>query len=225
MRLLQRNYDVETRYGGGFVQEIDGVAGGRESGRPADWFYYVNGIEAPVGAAERRVAAGERVWWDHHAWEAAQRVPAVVGSFPEPFLTGLEGKRFPVKLVCAGDAERTVRRGGEAAAGRRRRRGLALGDPAVAGRGGPARAGRPLGRRARGRRRPPARARAGGDRRLRAAEAAPATGSCCSTPTASPCARCARAAAWWPQRASRRRRRPGSSPAPTRSASPRRRRR
>ena len=107
MRLLQENYDVQTRYGGGFVQEVDGIAGGRENGRRADWFYYVNGIEAPVGAAERRVTAGERVWWDHHRWEAAQRVPAVVGSFPEPFLTGLEGKRFPVKLVCVGDAERT----------------------------------------------------------------------------------------------------------------------
>jgi hypothetical protein len=107
MRLLQENYDVETRYGGGFVQEVDGIAGGREDGRRADWFYYVNGIEAPIGAAERRVAAGERVWWDHHRWEAAQRVPAVVGSFPEPFRTGLEGKRFPIKLVCAGDAERS----------------------------------------------------------------------------------------------------------------------
>jgi hypothetical protein len=106
MRLLQENYDVETRYGGGFVQEVDGIAGGREGGRRADWFYYVNGIEAPIGAAERRVTAGERVWWDHHRWEAAQRVPAVVGSFPEPFLTGHEGKRFPVKLVCAGGVER-----------------------------------------------------------------------------------------------------------------------
>ena len=107
MRLLQENYDVETRYGGGFVQEIDGIAGGREDGLRSDWFYYVNGIEAPVGSAERRVTAGEQVWWDHHAWEAAQRVPAVVGSFPEPFATGLEGKRFPVKLVCIGDAERS----------------------------------------------------------------------------------------------------------------------
>ena len=106
MRLLQANYEVETRYGGGFVQAIDGIAGGREDGRQADWFYYVNGIEAPIGAAERRVAAGERVWWDHHQWEAAQRVPAVVGSFPEPFLTGIEGKRFPVKLICMGAAER-----------------------------------------------------------------------------------------------------------------------
>ena len=45
MRLLQRNFDVKTRYGGGFVQQIDGVAGGREGGRRVDWFYYVNGIE------------------------------------------------------------------------------------------------------------------------------------------------------------------------------------
>ena len=107
MRLLQDRYEVDTRYGGGFVQEIDGIGGGRADGRRVDWFYYVNGIEAPVGAAERRVSAGERVWWDHHNWEAAQRVPAVVGSFPEPFATGLEGKRFPVRLVCAGDAERS----------------------------------------------------------------------------------------------------------------------
>jgi Domain of unknown function (DUF4430) len=107
MRILSRAYDVKTRYGGGFVQEIDGVAGGHEGGRRADWFYYVNGIEAPVGAAERRLTGGERVWWDHHQWEAAQRVPAVVGSFPEPFKSGSEGKRFPVRLVCQADDDRS----------------------------------------------------------------------------------------------------------------------
>jgi hypothetical protein len=107
MRLLQRKYDVKTRFGGGFVQAIDGLAGGRENGRRADWFYYVNGIEAPVGAAERRVSAGEDVWWDHHTWDAAQRVPAVVGSYPEPFLSGQEGKRFPVRLVCVGEETRS----------------------------------------------------------------------------------------------------------------------
>jgi hypothetical protein len=107
MRLLERKYDVKTRFGGGFVQTIDGVSGGRENGHRADWFYYVNGIEAPVGAAERRLSAGEDVWWDHHEWDAAQRVPAVVGSFPEPFLSGQEGKRIPVRLVCPGDDERS----------------------------------------------------------------------------------------------------------------------
>jgi hypothetical protein len=107
MRLLQGSYEVGTRYGGGFVQDIDGVAGGRENGREVDWFYYVNGIEAPVGSAERRVASGDRIWWDHHPWDVAQRVPAVVGSFPEPFVSGAEGKRFPVKLVCLEGSDRS----------------------------------------------------------------------------------------------------------------------
>jgi hypothetical protein len=38
MRMLQRSFDVETRYGGGFVQQINGVAGGRRAGRPVAWF-------------------------------------------------------------------------------------------------------------------------------------------------------------------------------------------
>ena len=109
MRQLQRKFEVETRYGGGFVQEIDGVSGGRRSGRPVDWFFYVNGIEADSGAAARRLAPGDRVWWDHHDWGGAMRVPAVVGSFPEPFLSGAQGKRIPVRIDCAEDAQRECR--------------------------------------------------------------------------------------------------------------------
>jgi hypothetical protein len=100
MRLLQRDFEVGTRYGGRFVQEIDGVAGGREGGSRVDWFYYVNGIEASNGAADRRVSPGDRIWWDHHDWSATMRVPAVVGSFPEPFASGTEGRKLPVRLVC-----------------------------------------------------------------------------------------------------------------------------
>ena len=86
MRLLQRNFDVETRYGGGFVQSIDGIAGGRGGGRPVDWFFFVNGVLAEDGAAAHELSSGDRVWWDHHDWGATPDVPAVVGSFPEPFL-------------------------------------------------------------------------------------------------------------------------------------------
>src|SRR4051812_12902900 len=100
MRLLQRNAKVTTRFGGGFVQSIDGVAGGRHDGRPLDWFYYVNGIEASEGAAAARLHRGDRVWGDRHDWGAAMRVPAVVGSFPEPFLHGVNGRRLPVRVEC-----------------------------------------------------------------------------------------------------------------------------
>jgi hypothetical protein len=102
MRLLQRDFEVRTRYGGKFVQEIDGVAGGKEGGRRVDWFYYVNGLEAPVGATDRKVYPGDRIWWDHHDWTATMHIPAVVGSFPEPFTTGTGGRKLPVRLVCLG---------------------------------------------------------------------------------------------------------------------------
>jgi hypothetical protein len=107
MRLLQRDFTVKTRFGGGFVQEIDGVSGGRANGRRVDWFYYVNGVEASQGAGERKLAPGDRVWWDHHDWTAAQRIPAVVGAFPEPFQSGLQGKKLPIRLVCMGAAGRS----------------------------------------------------------------------------------------------------------------------
>lgn len=105
MRLLQRNADVKTRYGGGFVQSIDGIVGGNQDGRPVDWFFFVNGIESTVGAAEIDVHDGDRIWWDHRDWSASAHVPAVVGSYPEPFAHGADGKRFPVVLECADDAE------------------------------------------------------------------------------------------------------------------------
>jgi hypothetical protein len=103
MRMLQRSFAVKTRYGGGFEQSIDGLAGGREHGRPVDWLFYVNGIEATKGALDLAVHPGDRIWWDFHDWGATPRVPAVVGAFPEPFLHGTEGKRFPVVLECADD--------------------------------------------------------------------------------------------------------------------------
>lgn len=100
MRLLQRNAKVQTRYGGGFVQSIDGVKGGIEDGRPVDWFFYVNGVLSKEGAASYEVKAGDHVWWDHHDWGLTNDVPAVVGSYPEPFVHGVEGKRLPVRVEC-----------------------------------------------------------------------------------------------------------------------------
>jgi hypothetical protein len=100
MRLLMRNAPVKTRYGGRFVNAIKDISSTSTGGRRFDWFYYVNGIEADVGAAERNVEGNDHVWWDYHDWSGAMRVPAVVGSFPEPFVHGSEGKRYPVRIDC-----------------------------------------------------------------------------------------------------------------------------
>lgn len=112
MSLLMRNYPVSTRYGGGFVQSVDGLAGGQDGGGvPIDWFYYDNGVQAPKGAAATDVRPGDRIWWDRHDWSQTADVPAVVGSYPQPFLNGIAGKRLPVRVECdevGGYACRTV---------------------------------------------------------------------------------------------------------------------
>ena len=106
MRFLQRHAEVDTRYGGRFANAIEGLRSRTGADGREDWFYYVNGIEADVGAADRTLERGDRVWWDYHDWSAVMRVPAVVGSYPEPFLHGSEGELFPVRIDCASDAEK-----------------------------------------------------------------------------------------------------------------------
>jgi hypothetical protein len=113
MRVLQRSFRVTTRYGGGFVESIDGLSG---SSSHLDWFYYVNGIEAPQGAATTAVHRGDRIWWDLHDWSATNSVPAVVGSFPEPFIHGMGGRRLPTVLECGPTVAAACRRASAALA-------------------------------------------------------------------------------------------------------------
>jgi len=111
MRVLERSAAISTRYGGGFVQSIDGVEAKEGSAGSYDWFFYVNGVQSPVGAAAYPLHGGEAIWWDYRDWSATMQVPAVVGSWPQPLSSGYEGKRRPVVLECrgAGGACREVR--------------------------------------------------------------------------------------------------------------------
>jgi hypothetical protein len=102
MRALEGATAISTRYGGGYVQSIDGVEGGRRDGRPFDWFFYVDGVESPIGAADYALKGGERIWWDYRDWAATNHVPAVVGSWPAPFVGGYEGRRHSVAVECEG---------------------------------------------------------------------------------------------------------------------------
>ncbi len=102
MRVLEGSADISTRYGGGYVQSIEGVEGAQRGDRPYDWFFYVDGIESPVGAADYSLQGSERIWWDYRDWSATNHVPAVVGSWPAPFAAGYEGKPHPTVVECEG---------------------------------------------------------------------------------------------------------------------------
>jgi hypothetical protein len=105
MRVLEGNAEITTRYGGGFVESIEGLEADRRGGRSYDWFFYVNGVESPIGAADFSLQGGERIWWDYRDWTAADRVPAVVGSWPAPLRGGYESKAHPVTVECDGGGE------------------------------------------------------------------------------------------------------------------------
>jgi hypothetical protein len=100
--LKKSGLEIKTGYGGGFVEAIAGLASQYRTGDPSskklDWFFYVNGMMADIGAAEYPVQAGDVVWWDYHDWEYAIATPALVGAYPHPFLRG-PGGEAPAPLV------------------------------------------------------------------------------------------------------------------------------
>jgi hypothetical protein len=107
MQALDRKADVETRFGGRFVQSINGIEGSLS--RRRDWFYFINGYEGNRSASEYRLHDGDVLWWDFRDWGAEMRAPVVVGAFPEPFLHGYDGERRPAAVRYTPAFERSAR--------------------------------------------------------------------------------------------------------------------
>lgn len=108
LEALDRELDVDTRYGGRFVQAIEGLEGSLDEQR--DWFWYVNGLEGDRSAAEYELRPGDIEWWDYRSWEGEMQVPVVVGAFPEPFVHGFAGEVRPAVVVGRSPAARRLAR-------------------------------------------------------------------------------------------------------------------
>jgi hypothetical protein len=104
LQALDRVAKVETRFGGRYVRAVDGVD---EHGNRS-WFYYVNGYLADRSAADYRLRPGDLAWWDYRAWHNPAQDPVVVGAFPQPFLSGYDGKRRPAVVVSTDAGARAV---------------------------------------------------------------------------------------------------------------------
>lgn len=123
--VLRRVAKVELGRGGN-VASIDGTAA---TGKRT-WSFWINGTVAESGvlddsqptheqrpttlesATVAKVHDGDTVWFDRSALGPAARARGVVGTFPEPFLHGFDGKRWPVRVECTeprGQACRMVR--------------------------------------------------------------------------------------------------------------------
>jgi hypothetical protein len=96
MRALAGEADLETRYGGRYVQSVNGIEG--SLGGQRDWFWFVNGYEGDRSAAAYTLRDGDVAWLDYRAWEREGEARVVVGAFPEPFLHGYDGKTRPLSI-------------------------------------------------------------------------------------------------------------------------------
>ena len=96
MQALDRELDVDTAYGGRFVQSIEGVEG--DVSKRRDWFWFLNGIEADLSARRLPPASRRRRVVGLPLVERRVREPVVVGAFPEPFLHGYGGPPRPAAV-------------------------------------------------------------------------------------------------------------------------------
>lgn len=93
--------EVETSHGGGFVDAIDGIHSEFTGSQTAtlDWFIYINGIQSNTGALDYTLHNGDVQHWDFHDWSFHQFIPAIIGDFPEPLLSGYGGIVYPTIIV------------------------------------------------------------------------------------------------------------------------------
>jgi hypothetical protein len=101
MAALTRVAEVETSHGGGFVDAINGIHSEFTGRQPntLGWFIYINGIQANTGALDYTLHDGDVQHWDFHDWSFHQFIPAIIGEFPEPLLSGYGGIVYPSIIV------------------------------------------------------------------------------------------------------------------------------
>lgn len=77
MDYMHQYFTITTAYGDNFMVSINGIKSQWtgvpvDKRQPVDWFLYVNGNQAQVGAADIYPHAGDVDTWDYHRWDPAK---------------------------------------------------------------------------------------------------------------------------------------------------------
>jgi hypothetical protein len=102
MAALTEVAEIETAYGGGFVNAINGVRSGYAGSQKTqqDWFFYINGIQSNIGALDYKLHDGDVQHWDFHSWGFRNFIPAIIDAYPSAFRHGFGGRVSPTLIVC-----------------------------------------------------------------------------------------------------------------------------
>lgn len=101
--LFKADLEIKAGYSGSFVDGINGLLtkGGGLTGERYDWFYFVNGIFADVGAMDYFPQPGDVIWWDYRPWKVTGASPnAVIGAFPQTFLYSYLDEAKPTTIMA-----------------------------------------------------------------------------------------------------------------------------
>lgn len=106
IEVMEENFHIETAYGGGFINAINGLKSGftgAKEKKKIDWFYYVNGIMAQVGASEYYLKPKDLVIWDYHDWSNNIYGSSIIGAYPMNFINGHVGNILKTEILYAKD--------------------------------------------------------------------------------------------------------------------------
>ncbi|SHK28968.1 DUF4430 domain-containing protein [Paramaledivibacter caminithermalis] len=113
MEVMEENFDIETAYGGGFINAINGLKSGFtgvKDKRKTDWFYYVNGILAGVGAREYHLKPDDIVIWDYHDWSNNTYGSSIIGAYPMNFINGHADNVLKTEIIYEKNFEEESRK-------------------------------------------------------------------------------------------------------------------
>lgn len=101
MEIMEENLEIETAYGGGFINSINGIKSGftdSKDKKKVDWFYYVNGNLSQVGAEDYYLNSEDVVIWDYHDWSGENYISSIIGAYPRNFTNGYDGNILKTEL-------------------------------------------------------------------------------------------------------------------------------
>ncbi|MCT4585525.1 MAG: DUF4430 domain-containing protein [Peptostreptococcaceae bacterium] len=102
MDILKEHTEVETSYGGSFVESINSYKSNfkdENKDKKRDWFYYVNGYMADVSCEDYLPKENDHIVFDYHAWSDKSYNNALISSFEKSFKNGYMDEKIQNEIV------------------------------------------------------------------------------------------------------------------------------
>ncbi|WXR62244.1 DUF4430 domain-containing protein [Peptostreptococcaceae bacterium AGR-M142] len=102
MDILKEHTEVETSYGGSFVESINSYKSNFKDDskdKKRDWFYYVNGYMADISSTDYLPKENDHIVFDYHPWSDKSYNNSLISSFENTFKNGYMDEKIPNEII------------------------------------------------------------------------------------------------------------------------------